>query len=110
MADPVELGDMVNTIKNKRLRALVPLYKARNFPEKLTPEEHAEWEKRRFKLFYGTGQNGQLSRIGKCLEDIAKTRTLSANDEYLLSELQLYIESILPEAPEAENSETDELG
>lgn len=110
MADPTELGNIVNGIKNKRLRALVPLYKARNFPEKLTSEEHETWEKRRYKLFYGTGQNGQLSRVGKRLEDIAKTRTLSANDEYLLSELQLYIESILPEAPDEENVGLEELG
>ncbi len=100
MSDPAEIGSKLAEIKNKRLRELAPLYKARNFPALLTPEEHDAWEARRYKLFYGNGQTGQLARVGQRLVEIAKTRKLSANDEYLLSELQLYIESILPEAPD----------
>lgn len=98
MGDPADFEDLQKTIKNKRLRELMPLYKARNYPSKLTPEEHEAWESVRRKLFIDGGEKSRLARVYARMNEIAKTRKLSSNDEYLLSELQLYIESIVPEA------------
>lgn len=99
-ADPQEFSELQVTIKNKRLREMMPLYKARNYPELLTPEEHEAWDLIRQKKMFGGGEKSQLARVMARMIDIAKTRKLSSNDEYLLAELQLYIESIIPEPTE----------
>lgn len=92
--------ELQKEIKNKRLRDMMPLYKARNYPNKLTAEEHEFWESRKRRLFMSGGENSQLSKIFNRIQAIHKARALSKNEEYLLSELQLYIESILPEPDE----------
>ncbi|MCA9328985.1 exodeoxyribonuclease I [Candidatus Saccharibacteria bacterium] len=97
MSDPADFSDMQKTIKNKRLRELMPLYKARNYAQKLSPEEHEAWDAYRRKALFDGGEKSKLARVMTRLAEIAKTRQLSSNDEYLLSELQLYIESIIPE-------------
>jgi exodeoxyribonuclease-1 len=94
---PDDLSSMSTTAKNKRIREMLPLYKARNYPQKLTTEEKMEWEIFRQNVFYGGGDKSLYSKFSKRMQDIAKTRILSKNDEYLLTELQLYAESILPE-------------
>lgn len=101
-ADPDDFGELQKTIKNKRLREMMPLYKARNYPQKLTPEEHEAWEDYKRKKMYAGGDKSLVVKISARMSDIAKTRKLSSNDEYLLSELQLYIESILPEPEDSQ--------
>lgn len=96
-SDVEEFSDLQQKIKNKRLREMMPLYKARNFPQKLTPEEHDWWETRKRKTMLDGGDKSKLAKVFNRMQEIAKTRKLSSNDEYLLSELQLYIESIVPE-------------
>jgi exodeoxyribonuclease-1 len=96
-ADSDELTALSTSVENKRIRDMIPLYKARNYPQKLTTEEKLEWEKFRQKAFYGGGEKSIYSKFSKRMQDIKKTRKLSKNDEYLLMELQLYAESILPE-------------
>jgi len=94
---PDDLSELVPGIKNKKIRTLLPRYKARNFPKLLTQEEREDWEAYRQKLFYGRGLNSRYASFSKRMQEIASTRKLSSNDKYLLTELQLYAESILPE-------------
>ena len=96
-SDVEEFSELQQKIKNKRLREMMPLYKARNFPQKLTPEEHDWWEARKRKTMLDGGDKSKLAKVFNRMQEIAKTRKLSSKDEYLLSELQLYIESIVPE-------------
>lgn len=95
--EPAELSSLLPAIKNKRIRELLPRYKARNFYSLLTQEEREEWESYRQKLFYGGEGNSRYATFSKRMQEIAMTRKLTKNDEYLLTELQLYAESILPE-------------
>jgi exodeoxyribonuclease I len=99
-ADPDEISELKAQVKNKRIREMLPLYKARNYPKNLTTEEHEEWENHRRKVFYGGGESSIYFKFSKRMQEIASTRKLSKNDEYLLTELQLYAESILPEPNE----------
>lgn len=101
MSDPVRFDELQTKIKNKRLRELMPLYVGRNFQMLMTPEQHEQWDERRRELFFKGGEKSQAARIYQRMQEIATTRKLSSNDEYLLAELQLYIESILPEPIEA---------
>ncbi len=92
---PATLHELGNRLKNKRMQKLLPLYKARNFPSLLTPEEHDAWEvHRQEKLFMG-GQDSPYGRFAKRLTQLLQERQ-SPDDQYLLTELQLYAESIIP--------------
>jgi exodeoxyribonuclease-1 len=96
-AEPAELSNIEIVAKNKRLREMIPLYKARNFHKSLSNDELIAWESHRRKVFYGGGADSVYSKFSKRMQEMSKTRKLSKNDEYLLTELQLYAESILPE-------------
>jgi exodeoxyribonuclease I len=98
--NPDKLTEMMTEIKNKRIRTMLPLYKARNFPKKMTSEEREQWELHRQKVFYTGGTNSVYAKFSKRMQEITANRTLSKNDEYLLTELKLYAESILPEPAE----------
>lgn len=79
-----------------RLEAMLPLYKARNYPKSMTDEDRAGWEQfREHKLMSG----GQASRAAKYfaeLAELADSQQLTQEQRYLLEELQLYGQSILP--------------
>lgn len=96
-ADKDEIAGIDMKFKDDRLNALLPLYKARNFPMQLTAEERTIWEKFRYDKLMGGGQHSALSRYFMRLSDLIKKADLTSNQHYLLEELQLYGESILPE-------------
>lgn len=99
-ADPAELQDYVSKLRDKRLKALMPLYKARNFPKTLSDEERAEWEAYRQRRLLGGGENSRLARYMKRLSELAAYPHITQNQRYLLEELQLYAESIMPSGDE----------
>jgi exodeoxyribonuclease-1 len=94
--DPTDLSQVIPKLKNKRLREMVPLYKARNFPKQLTTEEHESWEAFRRKSLIG-GENSVFAKFSKRMQEIRANRKLTSHEDYLLTELQLYAESIMPE-------------
>lgn len=98
--DPKDLGSIITEIHNKRIREMIPLYKARNFPNKLTVEERESWENYRRKVFFDGGESSLAAKFGKRMQEIPKSRKLNDKEEFLLTELQLYAESILPEPEE----------
>jgi exodeoxyribonuclease-1 len=93
-AGPEELGNLAGNLKDERLRNILPLYKARNFSAALSSEERVAWEEFcRHKLLDG-GQDSRLGKYFKRLQELAG----GTNDtqQYLLEELKLYGESIIP--------------
>lgn len=94
-ADPSDLNQFTESLADKRLQQLLPLYKARNFRKSLNEDEIREWEDFcNTKLFSG----GASSVAAKYFENIQKLSQDKISDEhkYLLEELKLYGESILP--------------
>ena len=92
---PATLAELLPSLHNKRMQRLLPLYKARNYKEFLTPEEYDAYETYRSeKLLYG----GESSAYAKFASQLQQISSQSPNEEtlYLLTELQLYAESILP--------------
>jgi exodeoxyribonuclease-1 len=82
---PEEIADF--SFKDNRLKLLLPLYKARNYPKSLTETELAEWENfRHQKLINSQKANDFFKR----LEELAKTPGLNDQKRYLLEELNLY--------------------
>jgi exodeoxyribonuclease-1 len=96
-AKPEDLNELRKDISNKRIREMIPLYIARNYPKLMTPEEIEIWEEHKRKVMYGAGESGAYSKFSKRMAELRKTRNDKKSD-YLLTELQLYVESILPEA------------
>ncbi len=96
-AKPEELGNLGLKFDDNRLEALLPLYKARNYPKSLTSEEREEWEKFRARKLFTGGQNSKLVKYFARLEEVSKQPGLTGHQQYLLEELKLYAESIMPE-------------
>lgn len=96
-AKPDELGDLGLKFDDSRLEALLPLYKARNYPKSLTSEERAEWEKFRARKLFDGGQNSKLVKYVARLQEVAAQKGLTGHQQYLLEELKLYAESIVPD-------------
>lgn len=96
-AQPDELGALNLDFRDTRLTALLPLYKARNFPKFLSPEERQEWERYRTHKLIGGGQHSQMGAFAARLQELAAGSTLTGQQQYLLEELKLYAESIMPE-------------
>jgi exodeoxyribonuclease I len=96
-AAPEELGSLGLKFKDQRLEALLPLYKARNYPKTLTGEEREEWERFRTERLLGGGQHSKLAKYFARLQDVVAKGGLTGHQEYLIEELKLYAESIMPE-------------
>lgn len=100
---PVQELERFNTrFQDKRLQALLPLYKARNFPRQLSADERQAWDAFcRHRLLDG-GQSSRLAKYFGRLQELGASKSLTQNQRYLLEELQLYGESIMPAADDAE--------
>lgn len=94
-ASPETLGDFIVQCKDRRLRELLPLYKARNFPRKLTDQERTAWEVYKTKQLLGGGERSRLSRYFARIEELSKRR-LTAEQQYILEDLVLYGQSLVP--------------
>nr|MBP7807530.1 hypothetical protein [Candidatus Saccharibacteria bacterium] len=95
-AEPTQLSEFADKLQDKRLQSLLPLYKARNFPSALTDEERGVWEEFRTRRLVGGGGNSRLRRYMRRLAELAESPRVSAEKRFLLEELQLYAESIMP--------------
>lgn len=89
-ASEQQLADLQPEFRDERLPELLLHYKARNFPRSLTESEMVAWETWRAERL-----QKQLPGVMQALDRISKT-TLSEDQAFILSEVQLWIESIVP--------------
>lgn len=94
-AAPDDLPALTERFKDARLRDMLPLYKARNFPRQLSSEERAVWEDYLHKKLLSGGKDSELARYFNRLQELAAANP-TPEQQYLLEELQLYGESIVP--------------
>jgi exodeoxyribonuclease-1 len=85
------LADMHPEFTDERLTELLLHYKARNYPSSLAEDEAAAWEQWRAEHI-----KKQLPAFGVRLQQLAKTYAGDDQKEYILQELQLWAESIVP--------------
>lgn len=90
---PSELSAYADRFSDSRMKQLMPLYIARNFPQHLNDDERTAWED--FRLLR---LKAQLPRFIDRLKALGSDASLSGEKQYLLQELQLYAESIVPES------------
>lgn len=94
-----ELSDFHPEFSDERLAPLLLHYKARNYPRSLSQDEAAAWETWRAKRVMG-----QLPAFMKSLQSLAATES-DENKQYILQELQLWAESIMPTDLSGQESE-----
>lgn len=95
-ARPEELSGFIPQCSDKRLRELLPLYKARNFPRKLTDDERQVWEAYKTKQLLDGGPKSRLARYFARIEELSKRPGLTAEHQYILEDLNLYGQSLVP--------------
>ncbi len=88
-------ADLLDNIplKDPRLKLMLHLYKARNYPKHLSIEEQMRWDDFRYQKLV---KSGYSARYFKRLEELAKTPGLDGEKNYLLEELILYAQLVLP--------------
>lgn len=94
-ASPNDLDDYTEKFHDARLQTLSPLYKARNFPKSLTDQEALDWEKFRAERLLGSGLESRAAKYFARLAELDRTK-LNGEQRYILEELQLYGQSIIP--------------
>ena len=97
VAEPADITSFADDFQDPRLKALLPLYKARNYPKSLTPEEQMVWEQYRLHALTDGGKQSRFHRFFTRLEDLAAMKHLGQDKQFLLEELRLYGESIMPD-------------
>lgn len=95
VAKPNELSDFASNLRDDRLKEMLPLYKARNYPGSLTDDERAAWEAHCNDAIFAGGAQSELAKYFDRLGELAETK-LDDNQKYILEELQLYGQSIVP--------------
>lgn len=76
-----------------RMKELFPRYKARNFPRLLASEERAAYE-----TYRAARIQRQMTPFMKDFQAQSKRTDLSTHQQYILEELKLWLESIMPES------------
>lgn len=95
-----EIGALDLNFTDQRLGKLFPLYKARNFRAVLSEEDRSAWERFRYHKLMDGGVKSAVTRYFTRIGEIAKRPNLTSDQTFLLEELQLYGESIMPEPTE----------
>jgi exodeoxyribonuclease-1 len=89
-ADERMLADFHPTFIDERMPKLLLRYKARNFPRSLSDDEQQQWE-----AYRAARLRADMPGFMKALTRVAGTDS-SENTQFLMQELQLWAESIVP--------------
>jgi exodeoxyribonuclease I len=93
---PLDMNVVAENFSDERLRKLVPIYKAHNYPSSLTSEEHEQYERYIKTRLLSGGDKSRYARFEITLQSIAEQSDLSSHQRYVLEELDLWAQSILP--------------
>lgn len=91
---PDEITNFDEEFQDQRLQSLLPLYKARNYPKALTLEERTVWDSFCYHKLLDGGNLSKAAQYFARLQELADSPI--QHRQYLLEELRLYGESILP--------------
>jgi exodeoxyribonuclease-1 len=94
---PTELGTQTFSFDDARLPEMLFRYRARNYPDTLSPDEQAQWEEFRFQRLTepGAGSSIVLEEFHELIEQLLQDETLPADKAALLQQLQVYGDTLL---------------
>lgn len=93
---PEHLSDFIEQAQDQRIKQLLPLYKARNYPRKLTDQERTDWELYKYKFLFNGGTQSRLAKYFSSIQQLRKKNDLTKNQKSNLEDLWLYGQSIIP--------------
>ena len=91
-ANANKLADLQPNFIDERLPELLLHYKARSFPKSLSAEEKTKWEEYRI-----LNLNSMLPKFMAELKEIAERDDLTSDEEFIIEELKLWLENVLPD-------------
>lgn len=94
-SEPENLSAEQLNFQDNRLKVLLPLFKARNFPKSLSNSEQKDWQKHIDEVFQVNNSEGRLGQFMSRIEELKKTAK-TKRDLYLLEELELFGLSLIP--------------
>ena len=94
---PAELASASFAFEDTRLPEMLFRYRARNYPQSLSPEERALWEEYRFARLTepGAGASICMEEFQATIEELLASGTLGAAQRQLMLQLQEYGDSLL---------------
>lgn len=95
-ASAQDIASLTPHFHDQRLAGLWPLYKARNYPQALNDDERATWEAFCTHRLLDGGTGSRMAKYFARLQALAETPHIASGKQYLLEELRLYGESIMP--------------
>ena len=87
-----ELADFHPDFSDERLSELLLHYKARSFPKSLSSQEKQIWEEYRAKNI-----QKMMPKFMQEFQEITARKDLNSKEEFILEEIKLWLENILPE-------------
>jgi exodeoxyribonuclease I len=90
-ASEQELADFHPSFSDERLSELLLRYKARNYPKTLSEDEQKQWE-----TYRSSKLQAKLPAYMSSLQKLSAVHQADDSKQFLLQELQLWAESILP--------------
>ncbi len=91
-----DIASFTPDFQDGRLNGLWPLYKARNYPKLLSPDEKSAWEHHIEKQLFDSGDKSAYAKFLERLAKVASREGLNKDQLYVIEELKLYAESIAP--------------
>ena len=88
-----ELADFHPDFTDERLPKLLLHYKARSFPKALSAEEKTAWE-----AYRAQNLRKMLPKFMAEMEEVSRRENLSSQEEFILEDLKLWLENVLPES------------
>ncbi len=88
-AETGKLTGLASLFHDQRLKTLLPLYKARNFPEDLTSDERKLWEEFRTQKL-----SKNFARFQLRLKEVESKADLTDNQRHVIGQLQSYLREV----------------
>ena len=96
-SSPEELAGSSFPFSDSRLSEMLFRYRARNYPESLSPDEHAQWEEHRFAYLSepGAGASVCLEQFHEIIDELLASDNLGEGHEAILHQLLEYSDTLL---------------
>jgi exodeoxyribonuclease-1 len=94
-AKPDQINEAGKDLKDRRLVEMLPLYKARNYPKSLSAEEMETWEYYCSEKLTGGNESSPLAYYFAKLDELSQKK-MTKDQSFLIEELKLYGQSLLP--------------
>jgi exodeoxyribonuclease I len=91
-----DIHDVDAAFDDPRLEHLVFLYRARQLPKSLLADERSAYDEYINEKLFAGEPDSQFSRFIAKVTELARTNDLDADKRYVLEELALYAQSLLP--------------